>query len=429
MYGSHRSCSLMHSRLGCTLSVACVIAWLSACGAGQPAAPGATELMDVSPAGAADRLRSDEADSTLLQSMERACGSGALTKRGAGALARLPYLQRTSDTTVSILFTTRDASAPPPLIELRSRSGQRLQLVQAVKDPAASDGLQYVATFDHLAADTEYCYSLLGWTELTALRTAPSAGSDATVRFVAFGDSGDGGSGQLTVRDQMAAVPFELLLHTGDVAYETGSLAALEQTFFGVYQGYLRNTPVFPTSGNHDYGTDGAAPFRQVFALPENGGSQGLERWYSFDFGDAHFVALDTQWDLAAQAEWLEQDLSRSQLPWTIVYLHRPPFSSGRHGSNLAVRDAFAPLFERHGVQLVLAGHEHDYERTLPLGGVTYVVTGGGGKTTRPVGTSDFTAFSAEALHFVHGTLTHDALELVAIEVDGEQLDSVLLTR
>lgn len=415
MYQSQHHWLLTHSWLGCTLL-------LAACGDGPYEPLESTQLKGATPA-------APEGGFALDAQAEPQCGSGTLTELGTSALVRQPYLQRTSDTSVSILFTTHDTSQLPPVIELRSRSGKLLDVTRSVRDPAASDGLQHIASFHHLAPGTDYCYSLVGWTEPAALQTAPLAGSGAVVRFLAFGDSGDGGANQLALRDQMGALPFELLLHTGDVAYESGSLAALEQTFFGVYEDYLRSAPAFPTSGNHDYGTDGAAPFRQVFALPENGGPLGLERWYSFDFGEAHFVALDTQWDLAAQAEWLEQDLSHNQLPWTIVYLHRPPFSSGRHGSSLDVREAFVPVFERHGVQLVLAGHEHDYERTLPLGGVTYVVTGGGGKTLRSVGSSDFTAFSASVLHFVHGTVTSEALELTAMDATGQQVDSIRLAR
>jgi hypothetical protein len=93
------------------------------------------------------------------------------------------------------------------------------------------------------------------------------------------------------------------------------------------------------------------------------------------------------------------------------------------------VRDSFVPLFERHGVQLVLAGHDHDYERTQPIQGVTYIVTGGGGRYTRPVGASDFTAFSREVMHFVHGTLHGDSLVLDAIDATGQTFDSVTLTR
>jgi acid phosphatase type 7 len=111
------------------------------------------------------------------------------------------------------------------------------------------------------------------------------------------------------------------------------------------------------------------------------------------------------------------------------VYLHRPPFSSGEHGSNLAVREAFVPLFERHRVPLVFAGHDHDYERTIAINGVTYVVTGGGGRGTRPVGASPFTAFSESTLHFIAASVSDSALVLHAIDATGQTFDSLQLTR
>jgi predicted phosphohydrolase len=409
-----------------SLAMSCA-ALLSACDGGLLARRDTTEL-GATPAASAATEVADLA-AAAEGAAAPACGDGALTDIGRDALARLPYLQRLSQDSVAILFTTRAVSEVSPQIELHRPGGESLSLVEATQDPAASDGLQRIATLSGLEPDTEYCYSIAGWSEPTALHTAPRPGSGAPLRFVVFGDSGTGGEGQLAIRDLLGLVRFELMLHTGDIAYEGGSLPDLERTFFEVYQDYLRNVPAFPVSGNHDYRTAAAAAFRQAFALPDNGGELGLERWYSFDFGDVHFVALDTEWELQQQAEWLDVDLSQNQLPWTIVYLHRPPFSSGYHGGSLAVRDAFVPLFEHHHVQLVLAGHDHDYERTLPIQGVTYVVTGGGGRSTRPVGTSDFTAFSEEALHFVQGTLDGDALTLRAIDATGQQIDSVTLTR
>src|SRR5690606_31561937 len=98
-------------------------------------------------------------------------------------------------------------------------------------------------------------------------------------------------------------------------------------------------------SGNHEYETDDAEPFRDVFVLPENGGPDGLERWYSYDWGDLHVAVLDTEVDFAAQAEWLREDLEKNELPWTIVLLHRPPYTAGDHGADLEVRETFHPIF------------------------------------------------------------------------------------
>lgn len=173
--------------------------------------------------------------------------------------------------------------------------------------------------------------------------------------------------------------------------------------------------------------TGQAGPFRQVFALPENGAPEGLERWYSFDWGNVHFVALDTENLDSSQVQWLTHDLENSNLPFTVAYMHRPAYSSGHHGSSSLVRRTLSPIFEKYGVQVAFAGHDHDYERTRDLGGVTYIVTGGGGASTRFVGTSSFTAFSEDVLHFVYGEADSDEMLLHAIDGVGREFDSVRL--
>jgi hypothetical protein len=167
------------------------------------------------------------------------------------------------------------------------------------------------------------------------------------------------------------------------------------------------------------------APFRGVFALPGDNG----EKWYSYDWGRIHFVALDTEASYATQAAWLDGDLAATALPWKVVYFHRPPYSSGQHGSDTSLRRAFAPVFEKHRVQLVLAGHDHNYERMVPQRGVQYVVTGGGGVGTRPVGTSSFTVFSEDVIHFVHVEAGIDEMVLHAIDGRGTEFDAVRIPR
>src|SRR6185436_11309212 len=138
-------------------------------------------------------------------------------------------------------------------------------------------------------------------------------------------------------------VPYDFMIHAGDIAYDDGTLAQFESRFFAVYAPMLAKRPIFPASGNHEYGTSDAAPFRQVFVLPENGGPGGVERWYSYDWGDIHFVVLDTEKVNATQAAWLDADLAANDQPWTIVYFHKPPYSSGTHGSDMNVRQTFGP--------------------------------------------------------------------------------------
>ncbi|HXE80360.1 MAG TPA: Ig-like domain-containing protein, partial [Vicinamibacterales bacterium] len=268
----------------------------------------------------------------------------------------------------------------------------------------------------------------------------------------AFGDSGVGSTEQRRLAARMAADTFDLAIHTGDVTYGSSSTSGagthqtLNDWFFEIYKDWLRRRPFFPSIGNHDNEIAYARPYRQVFVLPPDAVSSGYadhaERFYSFDFGPAHFVALDTELAFqdsarrAAQLAWLEADLANTAQPWRIVYFHRPPFSSSTgHGSNLTVRRAFVPLFERYGVQLVISGHDHNYERSTPWrqtsGGkpVTYVVTGGGGAKLYGVGQSAWTVRSLSAHHYVRANVTDCALYLVAVGLDGQKLDGMTLDR
>src|SRR6185436_2948242 len=135
-----------------------------------------------------------------------------------------------------------------------------------------------------------------------------------------------------------------------------------------------------------------------------------------FDYGPVHFVSLDTETAFLdparrqAQIAWLQADLAATTREWKVFFFHRPPYSTGaEHGSDLTIRNTFGPIFEQYGVQLVLNGHDHDYERTVPirtsadpsLQAVTYIVTGGGGAPPYSVGTSSWTAFSRSATHYV----------------------------
>ena len=232
-----------------------------------------------------------------------------------------------------------------------------------------------------------------------------------------------------TVKVELETVPFDFIVHTGDLAYENGSAAELDRTVFRVYEPLFRSFSFFPVAGNHDYATARAAPYLESFLLPENGSPEALERWYSFDWGDVHFVALDTEQIGPLQSAWLDDDLTQNRLPWTIVYGHRPPYSSGEHGSNDGFRREFVPVLERHQVPLVLNGHEHDYERTNVLNGVTYVVTGGGGQQNRSVGRSSFTAFAESVLHFLFVEVSGSRLVLHAIDGVGREFDQTVIER
>ena len=365
--------------------------------------------------------------------LEAACGPGGATSVGERQMPRWPYLQKVTPRTAEVLFTS--SVERPFRVVATTPDGEVLAEVDASADESVqpSRGTQYVATLPDLPAGEIVCYQLYAgseaWTRPTGFRTAPAPAADAKVRFLALGDLGTQSPDQYAVFDAMQDVPSDFVLIAGDVVYQNGTRDEIDRNFFEVYRPMLGEIPYFVASGNHDYNTDDARPFRDAFSLFENGGPEGIERWYSYDWGPVHVVMLDTEKVGATQARWLDEDLAATDRPWVVAVEHRPPYSSGSHGSDRNVRETFSPIFSAHDVPLVLVGHDHHYERTTPQDGVVYVVTGGGGRGTRAVGESEFTAVSDQVAHFLWLEADAEHLRMVAIDATGTAFDSVAFDR
>lgn len=284
-------------------------------------------------------------------------------------------------------------------------------------------------------------------------RTAPSAASRDPVRVLAFGDSGWGSASQVRLAELMEEEDWDLAIHVGDIAYQLGTELDFTLRHFHVYQRLLTRVPFFPAPGNHDLQTEGGAPYDRAFDWPaeEPGARHYAHRW-----GSVLFLVLDTVRDTEAgrrlqrregpQYEWLVRTLRASAadptVRWTIVHMHKPPYShavglSG-HGSDFALRAALVPLFERHGVDLVLSGHDHHYERSRPLRrgevvpqgcGPVYMVIGGGGASryARSLAEARIMARQSRSYHYLDLTIRGDALTGVAVGPDGGVIDEFRL--
>lgn len=202
--------------------------------------------------------------------------------------------------------------------------------------------------------------------------------------------------------------PYDALVLLGDNVYPSGDPARLDETVFTPFGDVLGSgAQLLAILGNHDVKQDHADA--QIAALGMPG------PWYARQVGDVTFVALDSNRpNDPQQRAWLEGILAAAKTTWKIVALHHPPYSAGYQGSSIAAREAFSPLFEKYGVQLVLSGHEHDYQRSLPINGVTYVVSGGAADTRR-TGREEFTAVSGSWHHFVDLSVFSDHLLLRAV--------------
>lgn len=253
--------------------------------------------------------------------------------------------------------------------------------------------------------------------------------TDDAVRFAVVGDSGTGGRNALRVGGQMAEAyrdrPFGLLVHTGDLVYYGDLVSRYTQVVERPFGPLLdAGVTIRPVLGNHDF--DYVATMR----LLERLGLPG--RYYSFRSGPVEFFMLDsTPPEFGggggdAQLAWLIDRLGTSTARWKVVVVHHPPFSSASHGSDDAAPRALAPVLAEHGVDIVLSGHDHHYERTTPQRGVTYVVTGGGAKRSGVSG-AEFTAASADRLHFLVVDVEGDRMAIDAIDHRGEVFDRFTL--
>ena len=273
---------------------------------------------------------------------------------------------------------------------------------------------QLVSYISHWGGSPRTTHALVAWPP----DNAPLA------RFAAVGDIGYAGGRLDATADAVTRAHslnrFDALLALGDNVYREGDPAGLQATLFGPFAPVLRDARLLAIVGNHDV-LDGHRE-----AQIERLGMAGP--WWSATVGPVLVVGLDsTQPANEEQRAWLERTLSQATQPWRVVLLHHPPYSSGYQGSNLAVRARFAPLFERYGVQLVLSGHDHDYERSKPIHGVTYVVSGAASETRRS-GRSEFTAFSTSWHHFTTVDVFADRLVVRAVNQDVRVFDEVTIS-
>jgi hypothetical protein len=229
--------------------------------------------------------------------------------------------------------------------------------------------------------------------------TLPAPGTDGFYRIACLGDCGNNSVNQRNVRDQISHYLgnnyLDAWILMGDNTYTYGRDAEFQSNFFNIYKDtLLKRYPMFPSPGNHDYNDDKTAQdthdiaYYQIFSMPVDGEAGGVpshnQSYYSYDLGNIHFLSLDSYgredskrlYDTTgAQVEWIRKDLEANKnKEWIIAYWHHPPYTMGSHNSDhteelTLIRENFIQILERYGVDLVLCGHSHDYERSKLMKG------------------------------------------------------------
>ena len=396
----------------------------------------------------------------------------ALSVDNVPQLTRGPYLQVATPTSIIVRWRTDPASGS--VVRFGTASGMR---TAAATDATVTT--EHEVALAGLQPDTRYWYTPatlfdpLG-TDTTSLTfvTPPLAGTPKPTRFWIIGDSGIPGANQNAVRNAYVATagarPADLWLMLGDNAYTVGTDSEYQTGMFMPYKDILKTTALWTTRGNHDYLYAGTAnDYYDLFTLPtagEAGGiNSGTEAYYSFDYGDIHVVCLDSEGSDrspgGAMMTWLVNDLAATSRKWRIAFFHHPPYTKGSHNSDneldsgarmTEMRTNALPVLEAAGVDLVLSGHSHSYERSVLLDehyGVsssiadTMKINGGDG---RPSGNGAYEKPSAVmgphegAVYSVvgssaqtsGGTLNHAAMKVslnilgsMLLDIDGNRLE------
>ncbi len=251
--------------------------------------------------------------------------------------------------------------------------------------------------------------------------------SAAEVRFAAIGDYGDNDIDERRVADLIDSLAVDFVVTTGDNSYGADlideNIGKFFARFIGGYTGAYGpgsdTNRFFPSLGNHDY-SDGAGvnAYLSYFTLPGAGiattGTSGNERYYDFIIGPVHFFAVNSNVQepngnaaSSVQGQWLRAQLAASTTRWQVVYLHHAPYSSSTsHGSQAVMQWPY----EAWGADVVLAGHDHTYERILrddngDGDSLAYFVTGLGGKSRYGFPSSGFVAGSQARYNADYGTM------------------------
>ncbi len=342
-------------------------------------------------------------------------GDVASRPRVAEGFERAPYLQSLSADSVVIAWI---ASAPgTPLVDYGPTSQY------GATAAASSEGPRHAARLRGLQPGTTYHYRVRAGERVLAegedLRFTTDAGrADRSFSFFVTGDVGDRRGRQVVTAASILRAPVraELGILCGDIVYSRGRSEDYDERLMHPWRDLFMQIPVWPALGNHDWKSDPRSNWQREWYLPGN------EHYYSFDFANAHFIALDTRdgeiFDVRRQVRWLEADLAAHQdVDWLFAYFHHPGVTCTYKGDNEAVKRHFMPLFERYGVDVVFSGHAHTYERTYPLrdarpvdreqdpeytdpAGPIYIVSGAGGRLKRnnPTPRCGPTAFARDEL-------------------------------
>jgi len=347
----------------------------------------------------------------------------------AGGAARAvigPYVNRVDSSSARIVWISERGT--PPVRVFVDGGGQHLEVRSIPSEIASRSELLQTAKLDGLKPLTRYEY-YIGSEEVPprgTFLTAPAG--QAPFRFAVYGDTRSYPDRHQVVTEAIAKENPAFVVCSGDLVADGDAWDQWKAQFFDPARSYLERATLWPVRGNHD---GNGTLFASLFGLPET------RLYYSFNFGNAHFVILDSQLEDKGHAmlRWLKRDLAERHAEWNFVFYHIPTFNVGGHTSDWG-RDDYLPVFESAGVDFTLTGHSHLYERFLPIGPagkkpVIHIVSAGGGAPPYEVRPSPILAggIGRSELHYCVFEINGNRCDLAAKRPDGSVMDSLSLVK
>lgn len=349
----------------------------------------------------------------------------------AQRITKGPYLANPGETSLSIRWESDRRTEG----EVLFGSSPSLDQKQSATVLGVVNGFYlYEVHLENLQPHSRYFYQVRngGQTSPPAhFKTSP--GREAPISFVAMGDSRSNHDIFRTIIRQVKGVEPDLIISMGDLVETGGNYQQWGPHYFDPAAGVIDHIPLVSTLGDHETNGDNGELFRH-FMQP---GHRVDQLWFSYDFGPAHFISLDYRHaDNKEMIEWFKKDLAQSDAQWTFVYMHRPSYNLGGHRSSWG-RGVWPALFRAYRVDIVFAGHSHQYERFYPVRPsaqpeswpVTYITTGGAGAGLYDVIANPFLAVAASVNHFTYLQISGDTLQLTAYLDDDSVLDHFALIK
>lgn len=333
----------------------------------------------------------------------------------------LSYFNNSPQTSIAVTWGTDSLAACSLFYGINNINENIVEVLHHSDMLNPGDSLIHSIGISNLLPNTKYKYKVLteGIYESDTL-SFTTAAYENEFMFAVMGDN----------RPSVAAGVLEgiindyprFLLHTGDLANQ-GRLLKDWFVFLNNWNSLTGILPWLPVYGNHEQDKY----LNQFFKLPSNASfdTTNWGHWYSIDYNNIHITVLDLYRDYSPGSEqynWLVNDLSNvgGNIDHVFVTFHEPPFSSGRHGDNFAVKEYLVPVIEQYNVDLVFCGHEHLYERSI-ANGINYVTTGGAGSSLYYInsGTNQHSVIAESIFHYVRVYITGKNLRVEMVREDG----------